>query len=133
MASIKTSLKRSTKKMFDKEPEKAEKFISDTINRISTTTNVEKAAAHTDLVIEAILENIKIKHELFALLDKISPSETIFTSNTSSLSIKEIAQVTSRKDKFGGLHFFNPGTSCIIFLNFPKVFFLKFLLEFQFQ
>ena len=57
--------------MFDKEPEKAEKFISDTINRISTTTNVEKAAAQTDLVIEAIIENLKTKHELFALLENV--------------------------------------------------------------
>jgi len=95
--------------MFEKEPLKADKFINDTLNRIVTTTSVEKAASKTDLVIEAIIENLKIKHELFALLDKLCPNETIFTSNTSSLLIKEIAQAASRKDKFGGLHFFNPG------------------------
>ncbi len=109
IASIKTSLKRSTKKLFGSEPQKAEKFINETINRISTTTNVETAASKTDLVIEAIIENLKIKHELFALLENACPNETIFTSNTSSLSIKEIAQAAKREDKFGGLHFFNPG------------------------
>jgi len=51
---------------------------------------------------------MKVKHELFSKLDKIAPREAIFTSNTSSLPITEIAQAVTRKDKFGGLHFFNP-------------------------
>lgn len=51
---------------------------------------------------------MKVKHELFTLIDKSAPNHAILTSNTSSLSIEEIAQVTNRKDKFGGLHFFNP-------------------------
>jgi len=51
---------------------------------------------------------LEAKHKLFALLDKVAPQHTIFTSNTSSLLIKEIASVTNRRDRFGGLHFFNP-------------------------
>ena len=108
LASIKTSLQRLAKKKFEKEPQKADQFVSNTLACISVTDQIEKAAKSTDLVIEAIVENIKIKHELFARLDKLAPSETIFASNTSSLPISEIAEVVARKDKFGGLHFFNP-------------------------
>jgi 3-hydroxyacyl-CoA dehydrogenase len=108
VASIKTSLQRSTKKQFEKEPQNAEKFINDVIARISTSTQIDKAVEKTNLVIEAIVENIKVKHELFSRIDKIAPRETILTSNTSSLPIKEIAESVVRKDKFGGLHFFNP-------------------------
>ena len=108
VASIKTSLQRSTKKQFEKEPQNAEKHINDIVARISTSTQIDKAVEKTNLVIEAIVENIKVKHELFSRIDKIAPRDTILTSNTSSLPIKEIAESVVRKDKFGGLHFFNP-------------------------
>ena len=108
VASIKSSLQRSTKKKFEQEPQKGEKFINEVMARISTSTQIDKIADKTSLVIEAIVENIKVKHELFSRIDKISPRDTIFTSNTSSLPIKEIAESVVRKDKFGGLHFFNP-------------------------
>lgn len=108
LASIKTSLQRSTKKKFEKEPQKAEQYIKDTVGRITTSTQIDKGAEKADLIVEAIVENIKVKHELFSKLDKISPRDTIFTSNTSSLPIGEIAEPVTRKDKFGGLHFFNP-------------------------
>jgi 3-hydroxybutyryl-CoA dehydrogenase len=61
-----------------------------------------------DLLIEAIIENIELKKKLLAQLDKISPSKAIFASNTSSLSITEMAAVTKRPERFIGLHFFNP-------------------------
>ena len=108
VASIKTSLQRSTKKQFEKEPQNAEKFINDIVGRITTSAQIDKAIEKTDLVIEAIVENIKVKHELFSRIDKLAPRNTILTSNTSSLPIKEIAESVVRKDKFGGLHFFNP-------------------------
>lgn len=66
------------------------------------------AVSKADLVIEAVPENIKLKQDLFAALDKAAPPSTIFTSNTSSLYIKDISATSSRGDKFGGLHFFNP-------------------------
>lgn len=106
--SIRTSLQRSTKKKFEKEPQNAEKYINEVVGRITPATALDQGAEKADLIIEAIIENIQIKHELFSRLDKISPRETIFTSNTSSLPIKEIASVVTRKDQFGGLHFFNP-------------------------
>ena len=61
-----------------------------------------------DLVIEAIVENMEIKHNLYAAIDEICPEHTIFATNTSSLSITELAACTKRADKFIGMHFFNP-------------------------
>jgi 3-hydroxybutyryl-CoA dehydrogenase len=61
-----------------------------------------------DLVIEAIIEQLPAKRELFSSLDAICPASTIFASNTSSLTITEIATSTKRPDRFVGLHFFNP-------------------------
>ena len=110
-AAIKTSLARSSKKKFEKQADAAalaEKHIAGVLERIKLSTSVESAAEKADLIIEAIVENIGIKHELFKKLDKLAPRNALFASNTSSLPIAEIAQVTVRKDKFGGLHFFNP-------------------------
>ncbi|CAF0968116.1 unnamed protein product [Brachionus calyciflorus] len=106
--SIQNSLTKTTKKRFNKEPEHAERYIKDTLDRIQTTTELDSGAEKSDLIIEAIVENIQVKHDLFSKLDSISPKETIFASNTSSLPISEIAQAVNRKDRFGGLHFFNP-------------------------
>ncbi len=61
-----------------------------------------------DLIIEAIIENLPAKHELFRVLDEICAKQTIFASNTSSLTITEIATATKRPQRFVGLHFFNP-------------------------
>ncbi len=77
--------------------------------RMSFTTDLSQAA-DADLVVEAILENLDIKRKLFAELDGICKSETIFASNTSSISITAIASATKRQDKFIGMHFFNPAT-----------------------
>lgn len=65
-------------------------------------------AADCDLVVEAAIENMKIKKEIFAELDKICKPETILASNTSSLSITEVASATNRPEKVIGMHFFNP-------------------------
>ncbi len=108
LKSIKTNLQRVAKKKFEKDPSAGEKHVNDTLGRLGVATQVDNGAEKADLIIEAIVENMKVKHELFARLDKISPRETIFASNTSSLPIGEIAQVVVRKDNFGGLHFFNP-------------------------
>jgi len=61
-----------------------------------------------DLIIEAIVENLELKNEMFAMLDKICPEKTILSSNTSSLTIMAMAASTNRPDRFCGLHFFNP-------------------------
>jgi 3-hydroxybutyryl-CoA dehydrogenase len=79
----------------------------ETLGRVEGTTRLEDLAG-ADLVIEAIVENLEAKKELFAALDRICPPHTLFTSNTSSLTITEMAAATSRPDRFLGLHFFNP-------------------------
>ena len=77
------------------------------LSNISGTTDM-KLAADCDLVVEAAIENMKIKKEIFAELDGICKPETILASNTSSLSITEVASATKRADKVIGMHFFNP-------------------------
>ena len=79
------------------------------LERLSVSTSLE-AFAGTDLVIEAIIENLAIKRETWARLDRICPPATIFASNTSSLSITEMMTATdpARQSRFIGLHFFNP-------------------------
>ena len=84
-----------------------EETKEDILSRISGTTDMN-LAADCDLVVEAAIENMKIKKEIFAELDKISKPETILASNTSSLSITEVASATNRPEKVIGMHFFNP-------------------------
>ena len=84
-----------------------EEAKEDILSRISGTTDMN-LAADCGLVVEAAIENMKIKKEIFAELDKICKPETILASNTSSLSITEVASATSRPEKVIGMHFFNP-------------------------
>ncbi|HSE63650.1 MAG TPA: 3-hydroxybutyryl-CoA dehydrogenase [Thermoanaerobaculia bacterium] len=76
-------------------------------SRLTATTRVNDLAG-CDLVIEAVVENLEAKKELFAELDRICGDSAIFCSNTSSLTITELAAATRRPDRFAGLHFFNP-------------------------
>lgn len=82
---------------------------SEISGRLSFTTDLSKAA-DADLVIEAAVENLKIKQEIFSGLDALCKPETIMASNTSSISITAIASATRRQDQFIGMHFFNPAT-----------------------
>jgi 3-hydroxybutyryl-CoA dehydrogenase len=75
--------------------------------RITGTTN-QSALADCDVIIEAIIENVEEKKKMFGALDAIVKKDAIFASNTSSISITEVAAATKRPDKFVGLHFFNP-------------------------
>jgi 3-hydroxybutyryl-CoA dehydrogenase len=75
--------------------------------RLSGATSIDELR-DCDLIIEAIIEQLPAKRELFAALDALCPAHTIFASNTSSLTITEIAAATKRPQRFVGLHFFNP-------------------------
>ncbi|WP_291571599.1 3-hydroxybutyryl-CoA dehydrogenase [Clostridium sp. UBA4548] len=83
--------------------------VENILSRISGTTDLN-LLDDVDLVIEAAVENMEIKKQIFADLDKICKPEAILATNTSSLSITEIATATLRPEKVIGMHFFNPAT-----------------------
>lgn len=99
---ITKNLDRSVKKERITEEKKNE-----ILARITTTTDIN-LAKDVDLVVEAAVENMEIKKKIFAELDGICKEEAILATNTSSLSITEIASSTKRPDKVIGMHFFNP-------------------------
>jgi 3-hydroxybutyryl-CoA dehydrogenase len=80
---------------------------AEVLGRLQGTTSLEALAA-CDIVIEAAVESLDVKREVYRALDGVCPPRTIFASNTSSLSITEMAAVTRRGARFAGLHFFNP-------------------------
>jgi len=77
------------------------------VGRLERTTEIEHLA-ECDLVIEAVFEDLKVKHDLYARLHKVCPERTIFASNTSTLSISELAGGSGRQDRFVGMHFCLP-------------------------
>jgi 3-hydroxybutyryl-CoA dehydrogenase len=78
-----------------------------TLANIKGTTKLEDLAP-CELIIEAVVENIGAKREVFSTLDKVTAPDAVLASNTSSLSITEIAATTTRPERVLGLHFFNP-------------------------
>jgi 3-hydroxybutyryl-CoA dehydrogenase len=77
------------------------------LERLRFTTALEELAG-CDLIVEAVTEELELKNTLWVALDRLCPPHTLFASNTSSLSIMAMARVTTRQDRFLGLHFFNP-------------------------
>ncbi len=95
---------------FDKAIEKEKATATDrdaALTRITFTTSLNDLAI-ADIVIEAVVEDLAIKSQMFVGLDALCDAHTIFASNTSSLTIAEIAATTRRADRFVGMHFFNP-------------------------
>lgn len=78
------------------------------VGRIKLTTDIAEAASQADMVIEAVFESLELKKSVFKQLDEAAPPHTIFASNTSNLSVTEMAAHTKRPEKVGGMHFFNP-------------------------
>ncbi|NGM70411.1 3-hydroxybutyryl-CoA dehydrogenase [Natronolimnobius sp. AArcel1] len=78
------------------------------LERVDTTTDLADAVANADLVIEAVPEQLEIKEDTFSTVDEHAPDHAILASNTSSLSISDIAAVTDRPEQVVGMHFFNP-------------------------
>ena len=103
MASIKNNLDRAVSKG-KMEKDEAKKVMG----RIKGTIDLKEAACDADMVIEAIIEVMEVKKQVYKELDTICKKETIFASNTSGLSITEMASVTQRAGQVIGMHFFNP-------------------------
>jgi 3-hydroxybutyryl-CoA dehydrogenase len=103
LRTIAGNLDRQMKKELITEMQKAE-----ILGRILPTTEREKYLPEVDLIIEAAAENADVKKDLFRTFDALAKPGCILASNTSSISLTEIAAVTSRPDKVIGMHFFNP-------------------------
>ncbi|MFO7316245.1 MAG: 3-hydroxyacyl-CoA dehydrogenase family protein [Bacilli bacterium] len=102
LARIEKFMNKSVEKGKITESEKAE-----VIERIHTTTNLEDLQ-EVDFVIEAVVEDLDVKKEVFTKLDQILPEDVIIATNTSSMSITVLAETTKRPEKVAGMHFFNP-------------------------
>lgn len=103
MATIEKNLDRQVAKEIITEAKKKE-----TLENITTYTDIEKAVRSVDLVVEAATENIDLKLKIFKQLDEVCDEGTILATNTSSISITKIGAVTKRPDKVIGMHFMNP-------------------------
>ncbi|RKO97977.1 Hydroxyacyl-coenzyme A dehydrogenase mitochondrial precursor, partial [Caulochytrium protostelioides] len=106
---ILASLKRIFKKK-SADAADAARQTDEVMARITLSTSTEQSAASSDVLVEAIVENLEAKRRLFRQLDAAAPAHAIFASNTSSLPIADIAAAVSatRRAQFAGLHFFNP-------------------------
>lgn len=103
VATITGNLDRQVKKEAITEAEKTA-----VLGRISTSTDLKSGVAQADIVIEAASEKLEIKREIFKTIDAFAKQGAILASNTSSISITNLAAGTSRADRFIGMHFFNP-------------------------
>ncbi len=116
-----TTVREVNRELLDKGLAKIQKYLDKSIAKgkataeqkemvnknLRGTTELEDLK-DSDMIIEAVTEDMDVKNELFKELDKLCPERTVFASNTSSLKISEMAAPTSRPDRFVGLHFFNP-------------------------
>jgi len=93
---------------FLKKGDISEAEVVQVLNRIHPTLNMKEAVADADLIIEAVPENVELKKSVLAEVDKLAKPEALIVSNTSSISITELASATHRPEKFAGMHFFNP-------------------------
>ena len=103
LATIAKNLDRMVKKERISESDKQQ-----TLSNITTYTDLATAAKNSDLVVEAATENVDLKLKIFKQMDEVAPQNTILATNTSSISITQIAAVTNRPEKVIGMHFMNP-------------------------
>jgi len=103
MKMINDSLQR-----FVKKGEMTEAQVNEVLSRIHPTLDLKEAVSNADLIIEAVTENPELKKKVLAEADSLAKPDAIIASNTSSISISEIASATKRPEKFAGMHFFNP-------------------------
>lgn len=103
LATIEKNLDRMLKKEKISEEDK-----SKTLSNLCALTDIAEGVKNADLVVEAATENVDLKLKIFKQLDEVCKSDTILASNTSSISITQIANATKREDKVIGMHFMNP-------------------------
>jgi len=103
MKMINDSLQR-----FLKKGEVSEAEVNQVLGRIHPTIDLKEAVADADLIIEAVTENPELKKKVLAEADTLAKPDAIIATNTSSISITELASATKRPEKFAGMHFFNP-------------------------
>lgn len=101
------TIEKSLKKLVDK-GKLDSSTAEEALQRVTGTTDIQRAAENADLVIEAIVERMDVKKKVFSELDELCPEQTCIASNTSGLSITEMGAATSRPEKVIGMHFFNP-------------------------
>ena len=93
---------------FLKKEKVSEKEVGETIKRIHPTLDLKEAVTDADLIIEAVPENVELKKNMYREVEKFAPENALIGSNTSSISITELASATRRPEQFCGMHFFNP-------------------------
>jgi 3-hydroxybutyryl-CoA dehydrogenase len=103
MKMINDSLQR-----FLKKGEMTQEEVNQVLNRIHPTLDLKEAVADADLIIEAVTENPELKKKVLAEADSLAKPDAIIATNTSSISISELASATRRPERFAGMHFFNP-------------------------
>lgn len=103
LATIEKNLDRQLSKGIINENEKVQ-----ALKNIHTNTQINEGVKNSDLIIEAATENLKIKLDIFKQIDNASPDSAILSTNTSSISITQLASATKRPDKVIGMHFMNP-------------------------
>ncbi|MCJ7631507.1 3-hydroxyacyl-CoA dehydrogenase [Candidatus Bathyarchaeota archaeon] len=106
LTKAKDQIRWSLKKLAEKG--RLNQDVNSIMSKIRTTTNLDEALKEVDLVIESVSENLQLKKKVFSSLDEKAPEHAILASNTSSLSITEMAKATRRGNKVVGMHFFMP-------------------------
>ncbi|MFA6411062.1 MAG: 3-hydroxyacyl-CoA dehydrogenase NAD-binding domain-containing protein [Syntrophales bacterium] len=102
---------KTIRKNLSREVEKGKRTMEDmeaVIGRINPTLDIKEAATDADVVVEVVIEVMDVKKKVYKELEEIVPAHCLFFTNTSGLSITEMAAITRRPDKFIGTHFFNP-------------------------
>uniref|UniRef100_A0A914EP63 3-hydroxyacyl-CoA dehydrogenase n=1 Tax=Acrobeloides nanus TaxID=290746 RepID=A0A914EP63_9BILA len=106
---ISTGLARSAKKKFADSAETQSQYVEAALSNLEFATELTDVNfSESDLVIEAIVENLKVKQKLFSDIEQVVSEKCIFATNTSSFQLKDISSKLDRQDNFAGLHFFNP-------------------------
>ena len=100
-------IKKSLQSFLKKE-KISEKEVEETLKRIRPTLDLKEAVTGADLIIEAVPENVELKKNMYREVEKFAPEDALIGSNTSSISITELASATRRPERFCGMHFFNP-------------------------